>query len=187
MTSIFDEIEIDMPKIDIFWYKCLKRVCKHFYENPKIMKSEELFKKSRLDIEKAVYHVLQKLIPLKNIINSKKEQNNYYNFDDKLGNTSETHNSHNKAKTKDSSNELKVTLESESESNSDGLKYISSEEFENEYYKSEDDNAITKKEKSEEKHINLPKYIFPHKKNFKNQKLIKTAKNEIDENFFDEM
>lgn len=185
MTSIFDEIEIEMPKISIFWYKCLKRVCKYYYENPKIMKSDELFKNSKSYIDESIYHVLQKLIPLKHIINSKKEENNYYNFNNNLGNTSET--TINKS---NSSNKLKVTLESESHSNSNGLQYISSDEFENEYYKSEGEgNGPSKniKEKSEEKHIKLPKYLFPNKKNYKNQKIVQSAKNEIDENFFDEI
>jgi hypothetical protein len=190
MTSICDELEVKAPKLVKFWYKCLKKVSKYFYEHPKVMLSESDFKKTKTQIEESINNTLQKFIPLKEIINSKqKEPQDKYNFDNGLGDTDES----STPKHNDSNNKLEVTLESQSDSN--GLKYISSEEFENEYYISdkEDKEDNVKKDnnvnKSEEKHIKLPKYLFPNKKNYKNAKLFKTQqnKNELDEHFFDDM
>ena len=189
MTSICDELEVKAPKLIKFWYKCLKRVGKYYYEHPKVMLSESDFKKTKIQIEECIHNTLQQFIPLKEIINSKqKEPQDKYNFDNGFGDTDES----SKPCKKESENKLEVTLESQS--NSNNLKYISSDEFENEYYISdkEGDNEIKKDKennKSEEKHIKLPKYLFPNKKNYKNAKLLKTQqnKNELDEHFFDDM
>jgi hypothetical protein len=188
MTSICNDIEVNAPKLYKFWYKCLKRVAKYYYEHPKVMLSENDFKKTKVQVEESINHTLHKYIPLKEIINSKqKEPQDTYNFENGLGDTDESI-----PKVQDNSeNQLEVRLESESDSN--GLKYISSDEFENEYYVSdkEDNKDDKKKEKSEEKHIKLPKYLFPSKKNFKNNKMFKNNQsgknNELDENFFDDI
>jgi phage terminase small subunit len=188
MTSICDELEVKAPKLVKFWYKCLKKVSKYFYEHPKVMLSESDFKKTKTQIEESINNTLQKFIPLKEIINAKqKEPQDKYNFDNGIGDTDE----YSKPSNNDSNNKLEVTLERQSDSND--LKYISSEEFENEYYVSdkEDGNEVKKEKdnKSEEKHIKLPKYLFPNKKNYKNAKFLKNQqnKNELDEHFFDDM
>ena len=189
MTSICDELEVKAPKLIKFWYKCLKRVGKYYYEHPKVMLSESDFKKTKIQMEECIHNTLQQFIPLKEIINSKqKEPQDKYNFDNGLGDTDES----SKPCKKDSENKLEITLESQS--NSNDLKYISSDEFDNEYYISdkEGDNDVKQekdKNKSEEKHIKLPKYLFPNRKNYKNAKLLKTQqnKNELDEHFFDDM
>lgn len=190
MTSICTDLEVNAPKLIKFWYKCLKRVAKYYYEHPKVMLSENDLKKTKIQIEEAINYTLQKFIPLKEIINAnKKPPQDKYNFDNGLGDTEESEkhelNHH-------SEKQLEVTLESETDSN--GLKYLSSNEFENEYYisdKEDDKDKANIKEKSEEKHIKLHKYLFPHKKNnYKNAKFFKNtqqAKNELDENFFDDI
>lgn len=186
MTSICDELEVKAPKFIKFWYKCMKRVSKYFYEHPKVMLSDSDFKKTKTQIEECINSTLQKFIPLKEIINSKqKEPQDKYNFDNGLGDTDESYKQDN-----NNSNKLEVTLESQS--NSNDLKYISSEEFENEYYVSDKEDNIKEAKnmnKSEEKHIKLPKYLFLNKKNYKTAKLLKTQqnKNELDEHFFDDI
>lgn len=196
MVSIYDEIEVNAPKLLKFWYNSLKRIGKYYYEHPKIMLSENDFKKTKTQIEESINYTLHKFIPLKEIINSKNKQDqDAYNFDNGLGDTLDT-TDESLSKKNHSENLLRVTLESESDTDNDShdLKYISSNEFENEYYLSDKENKDnkdkSKKEKSEEKHIKLPKYLFPNKANkYKNNKLIKTqqAKNELDEHFFDDI
>lgn len=189
MTALCTDLEINAPKLIKFWYKSLKRVAKYYYEHPKVMLSEYDFKKTKIQIEEAINYTLQKFIPLKDIINAnKKPPQDKYNFDNGIGDTEESNNDDLKHH---SEKQLEVTLESESASND--LKYLSSEEFENEYYISDKedkdkDNKVALKEKSEEKHIKMPKYLFPNKKHHKNAKLKgNPAKNELDENFFDDM
>jgi hypothetical protein len=190
MTSICTDLEVNAPKLIKFWYKCLKRVAKYYYEHPKVMLSDNDFRKTKIQIEECINYTLQKFIPLKEIIHAnKKPPQDTYNFDNGLGDTEESQ--INKHHNDDSEKQLEVNLESETDSN--GLKYLSSNEFENEYYISDKDNDKEEdkvKEKSEEKHIKLPKYLFPNKKqNYKNAKLkgAQQGKNELDENFFDDM
>jgi hypothetical protein len=185
MTSICNNLEVNAPKLKKFWYKCLKRVAKYYYEHPKVMLLESDFKKTKIQVEESINNILQKFIPLKEIINANKNPpQDKYNFDNGLGDTDNSSPVYN-----DSKNQLEVTLESETESN--GLKYLSSEEFDNEYYVSDkEDNVKKANEKSEEKHIKLPKYVFPNKKHYKNAKGFKNTqqvKNELDENFFDDI
>jgi hypothetical protein len=195
MTSLCDDLEVNAPKLFKFWYKCLKRIGKYYYEHPKVMLSELDFKKTKTQIDDCINNTLHKFIPLKEIINSKQRPpQDTYNFENGLGDTEES----NKHYGNESNNKLQVTLESQS--HSDSLKYISSDEFENEYYVSDNDNdndnardkknpKDVKPEKSEEKHIKLPKYLFPNKKTYKNAKFLKNQKNknELDENFFDDL
>lgn len=184
MTSICTDLEVNAPKLIKFWYKCLKRVAKYYYEHPKVMLSDNDFRKTKIQIEECINYTLQKFIPLKEIIHAnKKPPQDTYNFDNGLGDTEESQ--INKYHNDNSEKQLEVNLESETDSN--GLKYLSSNEFENEYYISDEDKV---KEKSEEKHIKLPKYLFPNKKqNYKNAKLkgAQKGKNELDENFFDDI
>jgi hypothetical protein len=193
MISICDEIEVNAPKLIKFWYNCIKRIGKYYYEHPKMMLSDNDFKKTKTQIEESINYTLHKFLPLKEIITSKNKQpQDTYNFDNGLGDTVDTLElSHKK---NDSENVLEVTLESESDSNinSHDLKYISSKEFENEYYVSDKDNKNNKdnKEKSEEKHIKMPKYLFPKKTTQYKNKLFKNSqqtKNELDEHFFDDI
>lgn len=176
MATISDDIEVKVPKFKDFWYKCLKKIGKYYYEHPRVMLSDVDFEKTHSYMDEVINTIILKYIPLKEILSGKKEPVDVYNFDemeDNLDNSVEMNKSRDK---------LEVTLESKTASEND-LKYLSSEEFENEYYKSDNEKEIAqnKPEKSEEKHIKLQKYVFP-RKNFKK----KMPKNEIDENFFDE-
>lgn len=177
MSSITDDIEINVPKFEQFWFKCLKRVAKYYYENPKVMLSDLEFETSLHTIDEAINYIIQKYIPLKQILNKKREPLDMYNFDDdeNENDTLEDKKEH------QSTNNIEVTLESNTAASENELKYLSSEEFENEYYKSDKEND-KEVEKSEEKHIKIKKYVFP-RKNYKK----KQPKNEIDENFFDDL
>lgn len=177
MASITDDIEVKIPKFKDFWYKCLKKIGKYYYENPKVMLSDLDFEKTYGYIDEVVNHILLKYIPLQEILSRKKAPLDLYNFDEMDDNLNDAISIN---KTKDN---LEVTLESKTASENE-LKYLSSEDFENEYYKSdnENDKKRDKNEKSEEKHIKLKKYVFP-RRNYKK----KAPKNEIDENFFDDI
>jgi hypothetical protein len=182
ITAICEDIEINAPKLIKFWYKCLKRVCKYFYEHPKTILSETDFKRCKIQIEESINWCLQKFIPLKEIMNAKRKKNSdKYNFNNGLDDTeslvhSRDKNSPSKKSIKEDT-KFKVTLESDS--NIDGLRYISSEEFENEYYISDKEiSNIDDKEISHEKHIKVP--IHKLKKQSLNKK-----KSLIDEQFFD--
>lgn len=187
MTSICVDVEVNAPKLSKFWYKCLKRIAKYYYEHPKVMLSESDFKKTKIQIIEFVNYTLQKFLPLKEIINaSNKPPQDKYNFDDGIDDSEKSE--YNKYNNDDiSEKRLQVSLNSRTESS--GLKYLSSEEFENEYYLSDNDNGNNNKSKpkevSEEKHIKLPKYLFPQQK--KNNKFKNSYKNELDEHFFDDL
>lgn len=143
MTSLFDDVEFTVPDIEIFWYKTLKRMAKYYFEN-KVKQPVQ----SKLD--EAVEHVIQKYIPLKDIIKSTKKELDHYDYKNFV---SENESVQSKKQP------LNVTLESESEA----LQCIKSEDFENEYYKSE------VKPVSEEKHIIIQKQNYNHKNyNYKN-------------------
>lgn len=175
MTSICNNLDINAPKLKDFLYKCLKRVAKYYYEHPKIMLSSSEFKSSKTQIEKSVKHVLQQFIPLKKIINSKNPQQDKYNFDNGLGDIGTYMSSSiNNTKKYNTTNDLKIILESEN--NLNRLKYIPS----NEYYISDDEKVKKINKGSDEK--SEVKYIKIYKKNYKNTQQIQ---NNLDENFFD--
>lgn len=176
MAPITYDIEVKIPKFKDFWYKCIKKIGKYYYEHPKVMLSDLEFEKTYPYIEEAINSIILKYIPLQDILSGKREPLDVYNFDELEENLDE-----NSVEIQKSKDNIEVTLESKTASDND-LKYLSSEEFENEYYKSDNEKEDKKEEKSEEKHIKLQKYVFP-KKNYKK----KIAKNEIDENFFDDM
>jgi|688.fasta_scaffold260193_1 hypothetical protein len=182
MTSICHNLEVNSPKLKKFWYRCLKHIAKYYYEHPKVMLLESDFKKTKIQVEESINNILQKFIPLNEIINATKNPpQDKYNFDNGLGDTDNSSPIYN-----DSKPQLEVTLASETESND--LKYLLSNEFDNEYYVSDkEDNVKKGNEKSDEKHIKLPKYVFPNKKLYKNSKGFKHKYNELDENFFDDI
>lgn len=185
MTSICTDLEISAPKLIKFWYKCLKRIGKYYYEHPKVMLNESDLRKTKIQIEEIINYTLQKFLPLKEIINAnKKPPQDTYNFDNGLGDTEEDIDRYNQH----TENHIEVNLESCSADTLSGLKYLSSDEFENEYYISDnEDNHKKHKEQSEEKHIKLPRYVFPkNKHNYKKGKN-NQVKNELDENFFDDL
>lgn len=182
ITAICEDLEINAPKLIKFWYKCLKRVCKYFYEHPKTLLSETDFKRCKIQIEESINWCLQKFIPLKEIMNAKsRKHSDKYNFNNGVDDTeSRIHSRDTKSISKNSIKDTKFKVTLESDSNMDGLRYISSEEFENEYYISDKEmKDIDDKEVSDEKQIKVPvnklkKHLVSNKK-----------KSVLDEQFFD--
>lgn len=153
------DIQIDIPKLETFWYKLLKQTGKYFYEHPTNLEENE--RKNIKHISKLVEILLQKYIPITDIFNIKKTPKIEYDF-------KESENSSPMITQKESQ---KISNKSENTS-TNSLKYISSEQFENEYYNPID----TKKDvSSEDKHINIV---------IKKKGKGKPVASEIDEFFF---
>lgn len=185
MTSIYDVVSISIPKFKDFWYKCIKKVAKYFYENPKHIKENTDILEKDTDLENILKYVLQRFIPIEEILHLKKHKEHSYDFE-KASFSENKRSFEEKPK-------IEVNLEktdiTQPEKNS--LIYMSSDEYENEYYKSEnniDPNEEKQVEKEEEKEIKIPKYFFKKKNNYNNFKIsnmVKSEKKEEDENFFD--
>lgn len=155
------DIQIDIPKLEIFWYKLLKQTCRYFYEHP--IDLEENERNNIKYISKLIDFLIQKYIPITDIFNIKKTPKIEYNFKES------ENSSHSHIIEKQSQ---KVSNNESDSSNS--LKYINSEQFENEYYNPVD----TKKDlSSQDKHINI---VIKKKGNKINNKIV----SEIDEFFF---
>lgn len=155
------DIPIDIPKLETFWYKLLKQTGKYFYEHPTDLEENE--RKNIKHISKLVEILLQKYIPITDIFNIKKTPKIEYDF-------KESENSSPGVIQKQSQ---KISNNKSENTSTNSLKYISSEQFENEYYNPID----TKKDaSSEDKHIN----IVIKKKGNKG----KTVASEIEEYFF---
>lgn len=166
MTSLFNEIEFNIPEFKIFWIKCLKRVGRYYYENLKTAINNP----DSIKINDSIEYVIQKYIPLKDIINSTHKELEYYNFDKYTKDTSTN-----------ADENIKDNKKTISSNHDNSLNYIKSEDFENEYYNSDKsiDKNIDKKESEEIKQINIPRYHLKIRKKSFNKK------NEIDERFFD--
>lgn len=184
ITAICEDFETNAPKLIKFWYKCLKRVCKYYYEHPKVLLFDTDFKKTKIQVEESINWCLQRFIPLKEIMNAKhRKKSDKYNFNDGLDYTSNSNIKTVSKKSLKDCTKLKVTLESDSDI--DGLRYISSEEFENEYYIS--DKELLKdnhKEVSDEKHIKVPINKFKKQIGIKGNN---KKKSELNEHFFDNL
>lgn len=146
MTSLFDEIELTIPKFDVFWFKTLKRMAKYYFESTKSALENH---DSRV-LDEAVEHVIQKFIPLKEIIKCSQKELDHYSFNKSSTFSNVSNNSNAKG------HQFDVALESES--NSDALRCIRSEDFENEYYNSDQDKS------NEQKLITIQKNKVSHKK-----------------------
>ena len=174
------------PKFKYFFYKCLKRISRYYYENPKNLSIDESNMISNLTSKQTILelirNVVYNLLPMKQImtileykdlINEDKESYNKeiveYNFDDVLTSSSKSHESM-----------PKIIIEKQLSQCS--LQYISSDEFDKEYCKSETEHLINEKQNTEEdfiKHVNIPKIK-------KNKNLYyKKNRDDIDEYFFD--
>lgn len=175
------------PYFHIFYYKYLKKCCRFFYENPKLIN-----KGIPSGTKKMMISLIYDSLPIKEIIDiiecSKK-----IDFDketcDNLDLDENSDKTIKSLKSEDINlqtefNKLNLVVnKSESEKS---LQYISSDEYFNERFnEKEDENEVNKQhscilsDKDNIKHINLPKY----KKNpffYRNKKI-----NEINENFFD--
>lgn len=186
MTSIYDVVSIDIPKFKNFWYKSIKKIAKYFYENPRRIKEHTDVLEKDTDLENILKYVLQRFIPIEEILHLKKQKEHSYDFE-KASFSENKHNFEEKPKIEVNLEKTDITQPVEKNS----LIYMSSDEYENEYYKSENNiDPIEEKqiEKAEEKEIKIPKYFFKKKNNYNNFKISNMAnsgKKEEDENFFD--
>lgn len=185
MTSLFNYQINNIPNFKDFWYKCIKKFGKFYYENPKLIEDHE----NDVYLDDTVKNVIQRFIPIKDIINTEKQIVEKYDFEKDPFSDKSKDNSFSKQSSK-----AKLEVELENTEQSEQLNHAATSDFENQYYNSEIDkfenckivdNKLVK-EQEEEKHIELPKYLFNKKKNYFNYKLSKMKKkNEMDENFFD--
>jgi hypothetical protein len=187
MTPLFNYPINNIPKFKDFWYKCIKKFGKFYYENPKSIKDSE----TSNYLDDTVKNVIQNFIPIKDIINTEKQHLEKYDFENEP--FSEKTKDSSFTKLQDSSN-AKLEIERENTEYSEKLKHAATSDFENEYYNSEiekennkiENDLIVDEQEEKEKQIELPKYLFNKKKNYFNYKLSKMKKkNEMDENFFD--
>lgn len=188
ITPLFDYTTHDIPTFKEVWYKCIKKFGKFYYENPRLIKDNE----EHDHLDDTVKNVIQKFIPIKDIINTKKQVLEKYDFE----NEPLSEESKEPLFSKESSKaKLKIRLENTEQS--EQLNHADTSDFENEYYNSNvdieiknisnnsNDNVKKDIEDNQDKHIELPKYLLNKKKNYFNYKLSKMKnKNEMDENFF---
>jgi hypothetical protein len=161
------QVEMHLPTLKDFWYKVLQHTAKYFYEHPRDMKILQELETTHLKvIDNIIDNTLTKYLPITKMLeDDKKDVTLKYNFDDVNIEIQEQIEDQSK---------LQVIKESDSDVHSENsLRYISSEQFENEYYQPDPINA----DMDDSKQINIPK--FYKKKSGKKQV------NEINENFFD--
>jgi hypothetical protein len=165
-------IEINIPKIEVFWYKCLKRIAKFFYENPKLIKYEAESTHVKENIGIIIKNTIQRFVPFKNIMNS--VLTSYDNA------TDDKYDFENNDYSKEFSDLLNIlNIESQKNYNpiidgeknlrpcksQNSLTHISSDKFENEYYHSEPEpdheltlkNIIDNDTSNYEKQIKIPR------------------------------
>lgn len=130
-----------MPKLCDLFYKSIKRIGKYYYENP-------LQSNNTSEINIIINQNIQKFIPLKDILDYKKDSVDSYNF-----------NIYNQTTVSQISESKKNKINKIKNLQDDDLKYISSNEFENEYYNSNIDNNH---DSQQEKQIDIKKV---HKRN----------------------
>ena len=133
------DMEIEIPKLQTFWFKVLKYTGKYFYEHPTDLEINE--KTNIRYITKLIQDTILKYIPIKDIFNITKVDKFEYNFDQI--NTHDSNlilNQQNKTQIKSEVDDIK----------SSSLKYISSEQFLNEYY-----NPELNKSENNDKEIKL--------------------------------
>lgn len=136
-TKIVETVltERSLPTIDDIYYKCIRRIARHLYDHPKLLKD-----KSSDDVYSELFKItktlLLKFIPFKRLLEEmelhKRENEDKlhsYNFD-KIGNSEgEDHHRH-------------TILSRNSSTTQNTLRYFSSDEFENDYYNPNDDADI---------------------------------------------
>ena len=172
------------PKFKYFFYKCLKRISRHYYENPKSLTIDDkneilnsIYKTTILElIRSVVYNMLpmkqvMTILEYKDLINEDESDENKivieYDFNDI--NSSESSNSN-----------PKVIIEKQLSECS--LKYVSSDDFDKEYCKSESEKEIEQLDQEED----LVKHVKIQKTNRKPMQFNKKNRNDLEEYFFDE-
>lgn len=168
MNNLFDPVEVRVPAFNLFWYKCLKRISKFLYENPALIKTPSNDNIS-LGIDESIKYIIHKFIPFKEILNVKSNIIDKYNFNEKYTNTNDnTNDNTNTSQEKYNRQVHKINC---SDNISSKLKYINSEDFENEYYHTNSEKEEDVKVCDEKKQIKIPKFLFNKKKNYNNYKL----------------
>jgi hypothetical protein len=147
-----------LPTIDDIYYKCIRRICRHLYDHPKLFKEKSL-DNTYEELFKITKTLLIKFIPLKRLLEEmelyKKVSEGAiysYSFERGIGDNNENKTENVPTSSKGS------TFGSNSTSNL--LRYMPSEEFENDYYNPDieqnflQDNALGEDQKI--KQIALP-------------------------------
>jgi len=133
------------PTFQFFFYKCIKKFARHFYEHPKEIVQDT-------NVQSVLEYTIQDLVPLKFVVetldNEEPECVVEYNFEAIITDSDD-----------EKSSNVKIVVEKVSENNDNSLKYISSEEFDNEYYMSEEEqkNNVDAGEDSQLKHVTIHK------------------------------
>jgi len=208
LNTIFYNINVHIPTLLTVWYKCLKKIAKFYYENPTMIKSQNYVEEQQEQMTKIITNIIQKFIPIKHIIETVKNENivkDMKQFDDEETADKDadkrTDKCTDKRTDKDADKRTDKCTDKRTDKSSDKGTDKSKNKSSSEYTSSDEDlsklNKISSKsyyyesdedineELSEEKLINLPRYMS-NKKFFYNNRYSKPAKNEIDENFFDE-
>lgn len=111
-----EPVDFNTPSIKVALIKLFKHSCKYFYENPfDLEKHEKINLKFILNLIKMY---IKKQLPIPEICNVSNKQHISYDFNKDSSSSTSTH----------------FTKESHKTENETDLKYINSEEYENEYY-----------------------------------------------------
>lgn len=180
IASLFGDIEINVPEPKVFWYKCFKYTSKYVYENPKKIK-HSLDIDINNEMHEIINNVVQKYIPLKDIIDSKKSKLDYQDFNN-CKNINDVDNVDNVDNVDDNRfQNLKISKENDSHSNY-SVPYLSSEEFKKEHIPDIKDAIENDSDVTDEKYIKLPKNILKNKNGYDQYKSIRTSKNNVNVN-----
>lgn len=174
------------PKLKYFFYKCLKRISRYYYENPKSLTIDEnneilnsVYKKTILDlIGSVVYNMLpmkqiMSILEYKDLIDEDKSENENIFVEYDFNNT----------KTSESSQNSNPKVIIEKQLSECSLQYVSSDDFDKEYCKSESEQEIQEQDQEEDlvKHVKIPKL-----NRNKSMNLNKKNRDDLEEYFFDQ-
>lgn len=181
------------PKFKHFFYKCLKNISRKYYENPKMItmvKNEIDDKMSKYDLLKIIKNVVYKYLPIQEMISlfEYKElieepdnvEQNIIEYDFNISSDSIS---------SESNKPQQLVIEKQLSECS--LKYVSSNDFEKEYCKSESESKQSIKKshgsQNDDDENNLVKYVnVPKNKPLRPFYYKKKKINELNESFFDE-
>jgi hypothetical protein len=124
LSSQTSQLEIQLPTLKEFWYLCLKLTGKYFYEHPKDMRNLTDLETTHSKLLENVIHIcLNKYLPITKMFNEDSDSKLKYNFNNVIEDT----NTEEEGRVTQDNQETTVHSEN-------SLRYISSEQFENEYY-----------------------------------------------------
>jgi hypothetical protein len=191
INTLMKLIEYNNIELLDFVYKCIKRIARHYYDNPNEIKMRERNDEKTKDM---ITLIIYKCIPIDKIVKLIEEQ---VIEEDEHDTKSEVEYDFNKTFTDTDENcNNKLVIEKEQDEDvkeRNGLKYIPSDELYNEYYKSDKSEKsgseileLQKKtftdtketRESQEKHIAVPKLKMNYKQY--NREINKKKKNFFD-------